>query len=215
MLNSKFDINSPEWIERVFENRNKSYGAYDLRKHYAGNLLRSLCITIFSLAAIVGGASYLMGKEPASVNVNKGVVNVTEKPVRMASDKAAQKAAKRQVEATVGGDSHSGALDNTDVDIKPMPVGGAAAWANFLENNLHYPAEARELRISGKVWVSFIVERDGRISNIVVDKPAGHGFDEEATRVLNLSPVWSPGKQSGQSVRVKYSLPINFNIQHR
>lgn len=241
MLNSKFDINSSEWIERVFENRNKNYGAYELRRQYSRTLSRALAIVIFSVSAIVGGAVLLMGKAPESVDINKGVVNVNDKPLRIIPEKTFKKvtatagglntnasATKHKPTSTTqpviaanGGDnnhnkSHTGTpVESKNVDVKPLPVGGATAWANFLETNLHYPEQAREQRIGGKVWVSFIVERDGHISNIAVNQPAGHGFDEEAVRVIKLSPVWAPGLKGGQAVRVKYSLPINFNIQHR
>lgn len=103
-------------------------------------------------------------------------------------------------------------IDNDELDVKPRFLGGAQEWSRFLEMNLRYPAEARQAKISGIVWVSFIVERNGSISNINIDKPAGHGFDEEAIRVLKQSPVWTPGEENGQTVRVKYSLPINFHM---
>jgi len=200
MLNSKFDINSPEWIDRVFENRNKSYGAYDLRKHYAGNLSRALGITIFSLVAVFGISSYVMKDKPKTVAVNKAV-EVSTKNIKITiPDKDRSK-------------SNSAKIGS--LDIKPLPVGGATAWARFLEENLHYPAEAKAKRVSGVVILSFVVERDGNLSNIQVDQAAGYGFDEEALRVVNLSPKWVAGTQNGQTVRAKYSLPINFNIQRR
>ncbi|MDB5136672.1 MAG: hypothetical protein JWP37_3275, partial [Mucilaginibacter sp.] len=109
------------------------------------------------------------------------------------------------------------AVDNTvhnvgTVDFMPEPVGGAAAWAKFLNKNLRFPAPAQEEGIGGKVFLSFIIEKDGHLSNITVDRPAGHGFDEEALRVLKLAKAWKPGMQNGQAVRVKYSIPINFQL---
>ena len=92
----------------------------------------------------------------------------------------------------------------------PEPDGGAAGWKKFLEKNLRYPSQANDAGKSGKVWVSFIVEKDGQISNVLVDKGAGYGMDEEALRVLKLSKKWKPGIQNGQPVRVKYTLPLNF-----
>jgi protein TonB len=96
------------------------------------------------------------------------------------------------------------------VDVMPEPDGGAAGWTKFLERNLRYPTIATEAGKSGKVWVSFIVEKDGQISNVMVDRGAGYGMDEEALRVLKLSKKWKPGKQNGEPVRVKYTLPLNF-----
>jgi protein TonB len=100
--------------------------------------------------------------------------------------------------------------DSRTVDFMPEPVGGAAAWNKFLSKNLRFPAVAQEEGVGGKVYLSFIIEKDGSLSNITVDKAAGHGFDEEALRVLKLAKAWKPGMQNGQPVRVKYSIPITF-----
>lgn len=101
---------------------------------------------------------------------------------------------------------HTGA----GVDVMPEPIGGAAAWNKFLQKNVRYPDQASDRGISGKVWVSFVVEKDGQISNITVDRGAGYGMDEEAVRVLKLSKSWKPGQQNGRPVRVKYTLPLAF-----
>lgn len=217
MLNSKFDINSPEWIDRVFENRNKSYGAYDLRKHYAGNLLKALAITICSIIAIVACLSWLMGGDPSSVNVKSGVVDVNNKPIAVAADGKIKKTSQK---TAVAGNNDIDNNDNEpvhgrDVDIKPTIAGGAESWGAFLEKNLHYPEDALDQRLRGTVLTSFIVERDGHISHITIEQPAGHGFDEEAIRVLKLSPKWIPGQKDGHTVRVKYTMPINFRIERK
>ena len=94
----------------------------------------------------------------------------------------------------------------------PEPVGGEKAWSKFLNKNLRFPDAAQDERVSGKVYINFIIEKDGSLSNLVVDKAAGHGFDEEALRVLKLAKAWKPGMQNGQPVRVKYTIPINFQI---
>ncbi|MDP9076174.1 MAG: TonB family protein [Bacteroidota bacterium] len=99
-----------------------------------------------------------------------------------------------------------------NLDAMPEPIGGMNAWAKFLNKNLRFPAEAQEDHISGKVFLSFIIEKDGHLSNITVIRVAGHGFDEEALRVLKLAKAWKPGTQNGQPVRVKYSIPINFQL---
>jgi protein TonB len=204
MLNSKFDINSPEWIDRVFENRNKSYGAYDLRKHYTGNLFRALGITLLALAAVFGVSSYVMSRQPASVGDKKVGVNVDNKSVKV-----------EPVHTKITDASSNTPLKLKDVDVKPSLIGGAETWKDFLEKNLRYPEQAKSQRLTGTVLTSFVIERNGQISNIHIDQPAGHGFDEEALRVLNLSPVWAPGQLNGQTVRVRYILPINFRIEHR
>ncbi len=96
------------------------------------------------------------------------------------------------------------------VDVMPEPVGGSAAWNKFLQKNLRYPDEAIEKGVAGKVWVSFVVEKDGQLSNIVVDRGIGAGTEEEALRVLKMAKAWKPGLQSGKPVRVKYNLPLSF-----
>jgi protein TonB len=98
------------------------------------------------------------------------------------------------------------------LDEMPMPVGGESAWAKFLNRNLRFPAAAQEEGVSGRVIMSFVIEKDGSLSNITVERPAGYGFDEEAVRVLKLAKAWKPGKQNGQPVRVKYNIPINFQV---
>jgi periplasmic protein TonB len=69
---------------------------------------------------------------------------------------------------------------------------------------------AQEAGASGRVILGFIIEKDGTLSNITVDRPAGNGFDEEALRVLKMAKAWKPGVQNGQPVRVKFEIPINF-----
>jgi protein TonB len=98
------------------------------------------------------------------------------------------------------------------LEAMPEPVGGAAAWSKFLQKNLRYPAVPQEQGISGRVFLSFVIEKDGHLSNIVVERGAGYGFDEEATRVLKLAKAWKPGIQNGRPVRVKYVIPMNFQL---
>jgi protein TonB len=92
----------------------------------------------------------------------------------------------------------------------PEPIGGAAAWSKFLMKNMKYPDMAVDQHISGAVWVSFIVEADGKLSNFKILRGAGYGMDEEALRVLKMAPAWKPGIQNGQPVRVSYNIPIRF-----
>jgi len=119
-------------------------------------------------------------------------------------------------DGTAGGKgTGTGETDNTPMvapQVMPEPFGGAAAWAKFLQKNLHYPGQAQDQGVSGRVFVSFIVERDGHLSNFIIERKGGYGFDEEALRVLKLAPAWKPGIQNGQAVRVKYVIPINFQL---
>jgi len=103
-------------------------------------------------------------------------------------------------------------LGGDQPQVMPEPVGGQGAWAKFLQKNMRYPKTALEEGVQGKVYMSFIIEKDGHLSNIVVERKAGFGFDEEALRVLKLAPAWKPGMQNGQAVRVRYVIPINFQL---
>ncbi|KAA8483116.1 outer membrane transport energization protein TonB [Arcticibacter tournemirensis] len=103
-------------------------------------------------------------------------------------------------------------VDFNVVEKFPEYPGGMEAFARFLRKNLRYPASAAENGIAGRVFLSFIVERDGSLTNIKVIKGIGFGCDEEAVRVLKKSPSWSPGIQNKQKVRVQYTLPLLFQF---
>jgi len=96
--------------------------------------------------------------------------------------------------------------------VQEMPTfnGGDAALYSYLSANLKYPLEARETGISGKVYVEFVIERDGSVSNVQVKRGIGAGCDEEAVRVVASMPKWNPGKQNGQAARVLLVLPVKF-----
>lgn len=98
------------------------------------------------------------------------------------------------------------------VVVEEMPEfpGGMAKLTEYLAKNIKYPQAARENGIQGRVFVNFVVERDGSISNVKVMRSLGGGCDEEAVRVVKSMPKWEPGKQRGKAVRVSYNLPINF-----
>jgi len=101
----------------------------------------------------------------------------------------------------------------TSVEQVPEFPGGLNAFSQFLASNIRYPKEARDKNTQGRVIISFIVETDGSLSNIKVAKGIGDGADEEALRVLSMSPKWKPGVQNGLTVRVAYSVPINFTLE--
>jgi len=82
----------------------------------------------------------------------------------------------------------------------------------FLSKNIRYPDEAKELGIQGKVFVTFVVEADGSVSNVRVLRGIGGGCDEEAIRVVQSMPKWTPGKQRGNSVRVQFNIPVKFTL---
>ncbi|HEY4198497.1 MAG TPA: TonB family protein, partial [Mucilaginibacter sp.] len=254
MTIAKFDLYNPEWLELVFDKRNQDYGAYDLRKHYGGNLVKAMAIAFFSMAFLYTGYNILFKTKPVttyreipvviiqplvethprivvppkpatsaphvSVNTIRYPVYVpkpdaqAEKPVTITelqtaaistqTSKGKDDGINVDIPETGPGSSEIGketestdVKDWTSVEVLPTPYGGAAAWARFLQKNIHYPARATEEGKQGKVMLSFIVEKDGTLTNITVDRPMGFGLDEEAVRVLKLAPAWKPGIQNG------------------
>ncbi|QEK51646.1 energy transducer TonB [Pedobacter aquae] len=111
-----------------------------------------------------------------------------------------------------GSNTESGNEYLVSAEEMPEFPGGMTAWAKYLNKNLQYPAIARENEIQGRVTVSFVVERNGEITNIKVLRGIGAGCDEEAIRVIKKSPLWKPGKQNGKTVRVSYVIPIVFRL---
>ena len=274
MLISKFDLCKSEWLELVFAKRNKEYGAYYLRQHYAGNIVKAMFITFTTVTALFFTAGILMGHKPTEL-IRETIVTlqppqpppvapkkeevhsmkksappkppvstiknvppvVTDKPVEDDPPKIDDMQGKTIASETVkvpGGDGkpiiadpgegnggtgtkvdENQPYDINGIDEQPEPIGGAAAWAKFLQKNLRYPGEAIDKGISGKVFVSFIVEKNGSLSSFAVVRGAGYGMDEEAMRVLKKAPAWKPGKQNGQPVRVKYVLPLNFVLNNQ
>ena len=99
------------------------------------------------------------------------------------------------------------------VEQMPEYPGGIQALFEYLSQNVKYPVDAEKQKVEGRVIATFVVETDGSISSIEVVKPAFPSLDAEAIRVLSGMPKWTPGKQSGKEVRVKYTVPINFNLK--
>ena len=95
----------------------------------------------------------------------------------------------------------------------PEYPGGMQALYEFLKENIKYPEDAKKQKVEGRVIATFVVETDGSISNVEVVKHAFPSLDAEAVSVIQAMPKWTPGKQSGKVVRVKYTVPVNFNLK--
>lgn len=95
----------------------------------------------------------------------------------------------------------------------PEFPGGVEALMDFVAKNVVYPQEAMDKEISGRVYVSFVIEKDGSVNEVKVMKGIGGGCDDEAVRVIKAMPKWKPGKQEGKPVRVSYMMPITFKLQ--
>ena len=98
------------------------------------------------------------------------------------------------------------------VEEMPQFPGGDQAMMDFMAKNVVYPQEAKDKGIAGRVFVSFVVEKDGSVNEVKVLRGIGGGCDDEAVRVVKSMPKWKPGKQKGKPVRVSYMMPINFKL---
>ena len=101
----------------------------------------------------------------------------------------------------------------TFVEAMPQFPGGEAALLKYLAENIKYPAIARESGIQGRVFLSFVVEKSGKITDMKVVKDIGGGCGKEAMRVVETMPAWKPGNQNGNPVRVRMNLPVLFKLE--
>jgi protein TonB len=98
------------------------------------------------------------------------------------------------------------------VEETAAPIGGMPAFYEYVGKKLKYPAQARRMGIDGKVFVQFVVNRDGSIQDVSVVKGIGGGCDELAAKVIQESPAWNPGKQRGNAVRQRMMIQITFKL---
>ncbi|QQL50984.1 energy transducer TonB [Mucilaginibacter ginkgonis] len=270
MLIPKFDLYKTEWLDLVFANRNKNYGAYELRNHYGRVMTKAIGCTVVGVvgaALIINIVTKRSTKDDAPVHTT--VVDLTKvlqpppakpKPVIEHPPLASQSTARTVVipthvtsrediptdpptlteieHAAVGAEASKGTSTNVNVpvdipatgggvgnateaapvdntvhlltDVAPEPFGGMAGWSRFLQKNMRYP----NTDVEGRVILSFIVERDGSLSDVKVIKGIDNQLDAEALRVLKMAPKWKPGLQGNKPVRVQYTIPINFQLSN-
>lgn len=276
MLISKFDLYRSEWLDLVFSDRNKAYGAYELRHDHSRIMLKALGIMFVSILVVAfvfgvilkkaippkprGGDTMIQvttvlpppppvtppAKRPladqpkppstphqqvASAKLVQMVVtsdSKAEEPPKLSelegkvisnTNQTGPASTTSTVDATPGPSGPPGPAEDNSIhpggiglEREPLPVGGFAAFEKFLRKHLRYPDEASEAHIQGKVFMSFIIEKDGSLSNITIIRGPGYGTNEEALRVLKLAPAWDPGIQNNHPVRVQYTIPINFQM---
>lgn len=106
------------------------------------------------------------------------------------------------------------AIDKLYTNVEKMPqfIGGDEKLADYIAENIHYPANAKKEGIQGKVIVSFVVRKTGEVCDVKIVRGIGGGCDEEAIRVLQESPAWIPGEEKGVKVDVEMSIPISFAL---
>lgn len=261
----KLDILNSQWLEIVFEGRNKLYGAYDLRKSTSKTSVRALIVgsIVFGLAVsapliismLPDGSDddqtldtkittvKLPPKEQPKENVPpppppppkvdqvkfvKPVVakaeEVTEEPPKIEEIKQknigdenikGDPNAELTVEPVGNGPGDVVAEDNSvyntaGIQVLPEPQGGIQKFYEFIGKNFRTPDEEG---VAGKIYVTFVVEKDGSLTDIKVVRDIGYGTGKEAMRVLKSCPKWNPGEANGKKVRVQYSLPITIQSQ--
>lgn len=273
MLGSKIDLFGNEWLDVVFDQKNKSYGAYALRRQSSSNTTKALFIsgTLFVLLflspkiihQIKGGATIeaipdqttvVSVQPPPAVNPETPPPAAVEPPPAKQSQVAFRPPVvvqddqvididpvqiKDLLDATSGQRDVAGELDGVIVienqpgkgpqgavaaedrtvydqfeplEAQPTYPGGMDKFYKYLANAIRYPAMAQENNVQGKVFLSFIIEKNGSLTDIKIERKLGYGTDEEAIRVLKASPKWIHGIQNGKAVRVKYNIPINFSL---
>jgi len=161
-------------------------------------------------------ATGLFSAEPAeaaalTVQQDTTKKRVTKKAVN-SSTSAPVKATTQSGDQATANTNDEKVFDFVSIDTQPTFPGGMDKFYRYLSAAVRYPKEAQDKNVQGKVFLSFIVEKDGRIAEVKTERGLGSGLDEEAERVLNASPKWAPGKRGDQPVRVKYHVPINFAL---
>ena len=99
-----------------------------------------------------------------------------------------------------------------EIEVQPQFPGGEDSLYNFIYSNLRYPQVAKDNAIEGRVFITFVIETDGSITNVRIIRDIGGGCGHEAKRVVEMMPKWIPGKQNGKPVRVQYNLPVTFEL---
>jgi periplasmic protein TonB len=256
----KLDILNKKWLDMVFEGRNKSYGAYELRKDNQKTSVRALVLgaIIFSLLLSAPLIARLIPESNDDEALDKKITTVKlppkekppenlppppppkvdqvkfVKPVVAKAEEVVEEPPKIKeiVDKKLGAETIKGDEDapltvepvgngpkdvveevdnniyNTaGIEVKPDFPGGIEKFYGFVGKNYQVPEEEG---LKGKVFVSFVVEKDGSLTDIKVIRDIGYGTGKEAIRVLKSCPRWNPGEQNGKKVRVLYSLPINI-----
>ena len=278
---AKIDLYDPKWVDMVFDGKNKTYGAYQLRKGTSGRNIKSLIILVIA-AALVGGflawkvieqkqaeqqAAYMEAMElsklqkeakkqekkevvkpkvepkkeiPVARQTQKFTAPVIKKDELVKEENQIKQMDKLDDKVAVGTENHEGTKDrnveavrndiavNTPppapkeevtnkvfdvVEVMPSFPGGQGALMSYLNSHTKYPVVAQENGVQGRVTVSFVVERDGSITDVHVVRSVDPSLDREAARVISSMPNWQPGKQNGSAVRVKFNVPVQFKLQ--
>ena len=275
---AKIDLIDNGWVDLVFEGKNHSYGAYQLRKETGKRNLMAILVmfaigvAIAAFVAIKGVVENAM-KQDVAIEADVELAKLAEKKEAKVEKKEEPKVEKVEVEKVKssvkfvppvikkddevkpeeelksqeelnktntaigafdvkGNDEAAGeVLKAKEVIAQPEPPkeeetkvfdvveqmpsfpGGPSALMQYLSSNIKYPVVAEENGVQGRVVCTFVVERDGSITDVRVIKSVDPSLDKEAVRVVKSMPKWIPGKQNGSAVRVKYTVPVTFRLQ--
>lgn len=251
----------PSFDEIVFENRNKEYGAYTLRKKYNKSLLFSMIVGCFFISATVITPYAILKEKPIqradSSKSREVVITLTDLPpidipkeelpkIEPLKEKQLAYVAPKVVDSvspeednkfiniedaktSVKNDSVNEYIPEKKIEIDPeidngikesftvnekpvFGIDGDNEFRGWIAKNIIYPPEAVDVGLQGRVYLRFVVEKDGSISNIEVVKSEDPILSKEAVRVVGLSPKWTPGKVNGSPVRVRMFFPITFAL---
>jgi protein TonB len=275
---SKIDLIDNSWVDLVFEGKNQSYGAYQLRKNTGKRnvmaiiVMFAIGVAIAAIVAIKGVVENAM-KQDVAIEADVELAKLAEKKEAKVEKKEEPKIEKIEVEKVKSSVKFVPPVIKKDEDVKPeeelksqeelnktntaigafdvkgndeaagevlkakeviaqpeppkeeetkvfdvveqMPSfpGGPAALMQYLSSNIKYPVVAEENGVQGRVVCTFVVEKDGSITDVRVIKSVDPSLDKEAVRVVKGMPKWIPGKQNGSAVRVKYTVPVTFRLQ--
>ncbi len=149
-------------------------------------------------------------KSQEDLNKNKDAISTAD--VKGTDDPNAKLIGELDVPNATG-DDDAGKPPPTIVEQMPEFKGGVEELNKFLHDNIKYPQLAREEGIQGKVFVTFVVSKTGKITNVKLLRGIGGGCDDEAIRVVKMMPDWKPGRQNGSTTAVQFNLPVQFNLQ--
>ncbi|MDR0507856.1 MAG: energy transducer TonB [Dysgonamonadaceae bacterium] len=144
--------------------------------------------------------------EPEAANDDFNIVEKEEEPEKVETEPE-----KVEKEINTSNIPEEEAI-HAEADVMPQFEGGYSALVRFIYNNMEYPVVALKQRIQGRVWCSFIVNKDGSISDVRIEQGVYAFLDDEALRVMQIMPPWTPGTIAGKQVRVKIYLPVVFKI---
>lgn len=248
-------VDHDTWDDLVFENRNKAYGAYALRKSYNNQVLLGFGLSVALVAILLflpkGAKPEIIptpvlptiildpapdiipnikpeikplppARRTEEVNTNTTPIITTDPVDTTAPETSTQSTALGSTEGSETGIGESQVSGTGDAVVATIEVPKEVVFAevmpqydgmyDFIKRKLHYPSSARRMGIEGTVYVSFLVQGDGSVTDVKVLRGIHHDCDKEAVKVVSQMTGWSGGRQGGRPVTVRMVLPIKFKL---